>query len=76
MVCTASQCVCAQKSTCSCGARPALQCTCDKADTENVKPSKSDACSCGLRNKNNCTCGANANCDGSRAGETDFTNLK
>lgn len=76
MVCSASECVCAQKSTCSCGARPALKCNCDKATVENVAPAASDACSCGLRTKDSCTCGANAKCDGHRDGETDFTNMK
>ncbi|EMG48263.1 Cu-binding metallothionein [Candida maltosa Xu316] len=76
MVCSAAQCVCAQKSTCSCGARPALECNCSKANVENVTPASSDACACGKRDKDACTCGANAVCDGKRDGETDFTNLK
>ena len=76
MACSAAQCVCAQKSTCSCGKQPALKCNCAKASVENVVPSSNDACACGKRNKSSCTCGANAICDGTRDGETDFTNLK
>lgn len=75
MVCSASDCVCAKKSTCSCGAQPALKCVCDKAAVENVVPSGDSACACGKRDKNSCTCGVNAVCDGARDGETDFTKL-
>ncbi|WEJ94611.1 hypothetical protein PSN45_002102 [Yamadazyma tenuis] len=70
----ATECVCAKKSTCSCGAKPALQCSCSKAATENVAPAAGDACSCGKRAKKACTCGAAGDC--AREGETDFTNLK
>jgi hypothetical protein len=30
-----AECVCAKQATCSCGKKPALQCDCDKAATEN-----------------------------------------
>jgi len=73
MACSASSCVCAQKSTCSCGQQPALHCNCSKASTENIVPEASDACACGKRVRNACTCGANAVCDGTRDGEIDFT---
>lgn len=76
MACSSNDCVCAKKSTCSCGAQPALKCVCDKAAVENVAPSASEACACGKRNKSSCTCGANSECNGDREGETDFTNLK
>ncbi|EGW30752.1 copper resistance determinant 2 [Spathaspora passalidarum NRRL Y-27907] len=76
MTCSSAECVCAKKSTCSCGARPAQQCNCDKATVENVAPAAGDACVCGKRNKDACTCGSHSHCDGHREGETDFTNLK
>ena len=47
MACSAAQCICAQKSTCSCGKQPALKCNCSKASVENVVPSSNDACACG-----------------------------
>ncbi|EDU51309.1 Metallothio domain containing protein [Pyrenophora tritici-repentis] len=66
-------CVCAQEATCSCGKQPALQCTCDKAATENKLPSS--ACACGKRAEDACNCsrsetGASSNL------ETDFTTKK
>ena len=76
MVCSAAQCVCAKKSTCSCGARPALKCNCSKAKVENVVPVAKNDCACGKRTKNACTCGMNASCDGTRDGEIDFTHMK
>ncbi|CAI5759597.1 unnamed protein product [Candida verbasci] len=76
MVCSASVCVCAEKSTCSCGKQPALKCTCERANVENVVPENAEACSCGKRFKDSCTCGINSECDGHREGEVDFTNLK
>ena len=72
MVCQAANCVCAQASTCSCGARPALECNCAKASVENVAPAASEACACGKRLKNKCSCGAQP-CE-AKEGETDFTN--
>ncbi|KAI5962129.1 uncharacterized protein KGF55_003205 [Candida pseudojiufengensis] len=76
MVCSASQCICAQKSTCSCGSRPALQCNCERQNIENKLPDLEDACSCGKRLKNECTCGMKSICDGHRDEEIDFTELK
>ncbi|KAI5949872.1 hypothetical protein KGF54_005349 [Candida jiufengensis] len=76
MVCAASECICAQKSTCSCGQKPALQCVCDRKDIENKIPESTEACSCGKRLKGSCTCGMNSVCDGHREGEVDFTDLK
>lgn len=73
MACTLPECVCAKKSTCSCGAKPALECNCSKATTENVLPEAASACSCGKRIKGQCTCGAQGDCDGTREGEIDFT---
>ena len=49
MACSAAQCICAQKSTCSCGKQPALKCNCSKASVENVVPSSNDACACGKK---------------------------
>ncbi|CAI0654921.1 unnamed protein product, partial [Colletotrichum noveboracense] len=40
---------------CSCRARPAGECTCDRAGTENVKPAGA-TCSCGVRPADACTC--------------------
>lgn len=71
MVCQAAECVCAKKSTCSCGARPAMECNCSKAATENVVYSGAEACACGKRQKGKCSCGAQE-CE-AREGETDFT---
>ncbi|ODV68579.1 hypothetical protein HYPBUDRAFT_134879 [Hyphopichia burtonii NRRL Y-1933] len=76
MACSAAECVCAKKSTCSCGKEAALHCTCEKAAVENVTPAASDACACGKRAKGSCTCGvSNTACDGVREGETDFTGM-
>lgn len=66
----------AQKATCSCGAKPALQCTCDKAPTENVKPSTGSSCACGLRAAGACTCDKSAGAGGNAANEIDFTTKK
>ncbi|KAH7400772.1 hypothetical protein DE146DRAFT_653939 [Phaeosphaeria sp. MPI-PUGE-AT-0046c] len=41
------ECVCAKEATCSCGKQPALQCTCEKATTENKLPTST--CACGKR---------------------------
>ena len=76
MTCSARECVCAKISTCSCGAQPALKCNCEKASIENVTPDAGNSCACGKRARNGCTCGASGECDGSREGEVDFTNLK
>ncbi|KAK6463385.1 hypothetical protein DFJ63DRAFT_334918 [Scheffersomyces coipomensis] len=73
MTCTAAECVCAKKSTCSCGAQPALKCVCDKAAIENAIPEAESACACGKRNKDACTCGVDAVCDGSRDSEHRYT---
>ncbi|KAF1828683.1 hypothetical protein BDW02DRAFT_537749 [Decorospora gaudefroyi] len=57
MVCCARNngtCVCAQEATCSCGKQPALQCTCEKAATENKLPSDASACACGKRAEGTC----------------------
>ena len=76
MVCASGDCVCAKKSTCSCGAQPALHCNCAKAATENAVPASSDACACGKRAKGSCTCGMGGECDGHRDGEVDFPYAK
>lgn len=66
----------AQKATCSCGKQPALSCTCDKAATENVKPTGS-TCACGLRPAGACTCDKTGVTGGSNsANEIDFTTKK
>ncbi|KAF2852898.1 hypothetical protein T440DRAFT_22445 [Plenodomus tracheiphilus IPT5] len=67
------ECVCAKEATCSCGKQPALQCTCDKAVTENKLPSSS--CACGKRAQDACTCSRAEN-NGSSNLETDFTTKK
>ncbi|KAI4613061.1 uncharacterized protein J4E88_001854 [Alternaria novae-zelandiae] len=68
-------CVCAQEAKCSCGKQPALQCTCDKAATENKLPTDSSACACGKRTEDACNCGRAEN-NGSSSLETDFTTSK
>ncbi|KAF7508813.1 hypothetical protein GJ744_008690 [Endocarpon pusillum] len=40
---------------CSCRARPAGECTCDRAQTENQKPMGA-TCACGKRADGSCTC--------------------
>lgn len=45
----------AQQATCSCGLKPALQCNCDKATTENIILSGA-RCSCRARPAGECTC--------------------
>ncbi|OAL00497.1 hypothetical protein IQ06DRAFT_293824 [Phaeosphaeriaceae sp. SRC1lsM3a] len=67
------ECVCAKEATCSCGKQPALQCTCEKATTENKLPTST--CACGKRAEDSCTCGRSEN-NGSSALETDFTSKK
>ncbi|KAL1840996.1 hypothetical protein VTJ49DRAFT_7550 [Mycothermus thermophilus] len=47
-------CVCAQQATCSCGAKPALQCNCEKAATENAV--SGNRCSCQARPAGKCNC--------------------
>lgn len=71
MVCSASNCICAEKSTCSCGAQPALKCNCSKAATENKVPDAASACACGRRAKDSCTCGVKEDCV-VREGETEI----
>ncbi|KAH8732484.1 hypothetical protein GQ44DRAFT_821753 [Phaeosphaeriaceae sp. PMI808] len=66
-------CVCAKEATCSCGKQPALQCTCDKAATENKLPTST--CACGKRAQDSCTCGRSES-NGSSALETDYTTKK
>ncbi|CAN8097901.1 unnamed protein product [Discula destructiva] len=66
-------CVCAQKATCSCGAKPALQCSCDKAASENVKPASGASCACGLRSAGACTCDKAGSVGGNADHEIDFT---
>ncbi|CUM63677.1 uncharacterized protein PRCAT00001261001 [Priceomyces carsonii] len=75
MTCSAADCVCAKKSTCSCGSKPAMQCTCEKAAQENKTPAPDNACACGMRNKGKCTCGVTEGCQ-EREGEVDYTHLK
>lgn len=65
-------CDCASVARCSCGARPAQKCTCEKASTENGPVA--DPCACGKRPANSCTC---KDSEGKILdGETDFTNMK
>lgn len=66
----------AQNATCSCGAKPALQCTCDKAATENAKPAAGSSCACGLRAAGACTCDKSTTSGSSNANEIDFTTKK
>ncbi|CZS89690.1 related to Cu-binding metallothionein [Rhynchosporium agropyri] len=47
-------CVCAGQAKCSCGERSALQCSCDKASTENKVTGP--RCSCRARPAGSCTC--------------------
>ncbi|KAI5791735.1 copper resistance protein Crd2 [Peziza echinospora] len=47
-------CACAAQAKCSCGAKPALSCTCEKAPVENTLPK--ETCSCHKRPKGACTC--------------------
>ncbi|KAL1988555.1 hypothetical protein VTN96DRAFT_8950 [Rasamsonia emersonii] len=79
----ADACNCGKNTTpitgpkCSCRMRPAGQCTCERAVTEN-RPVTGEACPCGSRPAGSCTCekadavdsAANAVYD---AFETDFT---
>ncbi|KAK9373438.1 uncharacterized protein V1513DRAFT_449198 [Lipomyces chichibuensis] len=39
-------CICAEEARCSCGARPAKECNCSKASTENNF--EGATCSCGM----------------------------
>lgn len=74
MTCSAAECICASKSTCSCGKNAALHCTCEKAEVENVLPAADSACACGKREKGKCTCGIkDLSCAVRDDGETDFT---
>ncbi|EXJ79443.1 hypothetical protein A1O3_08945, partial [Capronia epimyces CBS 606.96] len=41
-----SECVCAQKATCSCGKQSALHCTCNKQSAENTV--QGARCSCSM----------------------------
>lgn len=72
MSCSAAECVCAKKSTCSCGKQAALHCNCERAAVENTVPSEGTACACGKRQKGQCTCGVSKGAC-AREGETDFT---
>ncbi|KAF2473365.1 uncharacterized protein BDR25DRAFT_282856 [Lindgomyces ingoldianus] len=67
------ECVCAKEATCSCGKQPALQCTCEKAATENKIAGST--CACGKRPETACTCGK-ASASASSELETDFTTKK
>lgn len=72
MPCATKDCVCAQKSTCSCGKEAALHCTCSRAAEENAVPPKEKSCACGQRLKDKCNCGvAASSCH--KEGEIDFT---
>lgn len=73
MPCSAAVCVCASKSTCSCGKQSALHCNCEKAPVENAVPPKNEACLCGKRQKGHCTCGISELACAAKDGETDFT---
>ena len=53
------------------GARPAGECTCDRASQENVTPS-GNTCACGQRSAGSCTCEKAAD-GGLLPGEVDFT---
>lgn len=53
------------------GARPAGQCTCDRASSENATPS-GNTCACGQRSAGSCTCEKAAD-GGLLPDETDFT---
>jgi hypothetical protein len=53
------------------GARPAGQCTCDRASTENTTPS-GNTCACGQRSAGSCTCEKAAD-GGLYPDEVDFT---
>ncbi|KAF2280178.1 uncharacterized protein EI97DRAFT_429939 [Westerdykella ornata] len=70
------QCVCAAEATCSCGKQPALQCTCEKAATENKLPEHT--CVCGKRAEGACTCSRakNESASANEANEIDFTTQK
>ncbi|KAK9433632.1 hypothetical protein V1505DRAFT_352615 [Lipomyces doorenjongii] len=77
-------CVCAEEARCSCGARPAKECNCSKATTENNF--EGPTCSCGMssfivtgwgkRRAHECTCSRSSTENGLREGEIDYTNLK
>lgn len=70
-------CVCAQEARCSCGARPARQCTCARATCENLMV-PTQTCSCGMRQAYHCTCSRAPveNMGFLREGEIDFTYLR
>ena len=53
------------------GARPAGDCTCDRAETENSKPT-GETCACGQRSADSCSCEKAAD-GGLLPGEVDFT---
>ncbi|KAK5717014.1 hypothetical protein LTR17_016156 [Elasticomyces elasticus] len=53
--------------------RPAGECTCSRAQTENAGP-KGESCACGKRSSDSCTCGG-TEADSSEL-ETDFTTKK
>ncbi|KAK9362655.1 hypothetical protein V1504DRAFT_448113 [Lipomyces starkeyi] len=67
-------CVCAEEARCSFGARPAKECNCFKATTENQFDGPT--CSCGKRRAHECTCSRSSTENGLREGEIDYTNLK
>ncbi|KAG6014984.1 hypothetical protein E4U54_004509 [Claviceps lovelessii] len=60
---------------CSCRARPAGECTCDRAATENAAVSGSK-CSCGSRPADACTCEKASDGGFNPALEVDFTTRK
>lgn len=70
-------CLCAQEARCSCGARPARQCTCSRATCENLMV-PTQTCSCGMRQAYHCTCSRASieNMGSLREGEIDFTYLR
>lgn len=70
-------CLCAQETRCSCGARPARQCTCSRATCENLMV-PTQTCSCGMRQAYHCTCSRASieNMGSLREGEIDFTYLR
>ncbi|CAD6586140.1 MAG: hypothetical protein ASARMPREDX12_002283 [Alectoria sarmentosa] len=47
-------CVCATQAKCSCGNKSALECSCEKAETENTVSGA--RCSCRARPAGQCTC--------------------
>lgn len=76
MVCckgNSPNCACASEARCSCGMRPARQCSCSRATTENQFFGKT--CTCGMRRANECTCHRAPLENQLLEGEIDFTNM-